>query len=701
MPSSSVETKNTANYHRDDVEKGHGSLRTVYERPEAQKTKKKKKNLRSLVAIDVLAVAFSVVFTWQAMVWRDEMKEPATVKTPTPAGASTEVKRATNNEAIQAPAPNASMQTVPRQTGVRSDVQKITVSISDHHPDTCGVWFAPSTILGAGWGMFAGRDFAKKEKLLPSGDVEVPLFDISEIHGDDFNFLWDEYTWTASSQLMNHEARTVDAFSTGLGAAVNCFLDMNNIDEDYPTNDGSSGLNRNRDPGAGAFTAYHDRNAEANEPIGAGQELFASYGDNWFKTRNNLKDIPRTGDMKAAQHLLNKKRHLRGNITLIKEAIENNMTVSERVRSALPKSLEEYEIALNIGLKGLRQQQTTRSTEWLEEHGTCVDNIREGPSTVPQAGRGAFATRFMEESTVVAPVPLIHTSYRDVFDIYQVEEDEITGENKVSQPMETIGRQLLLNYCFGHRDSSLLLSPYGFATSLLNHNRTLANVKLRWADPNRSNHHPEWLDWTVEDLDELYTAGLAFEYVATRDIELGEEIFLDYGEAWEKAWERHKNNWIPPRDLNSYVPAKALNDDLNLTALLKEGGFPDNILLMCYFDFWKDKWREALKSDGNLDKLINKSEYYNCNITSWKVEVGKKEETNRYDKEEKVLFSVIFPEGRQTMEDVPKEAFVFVDKPYTTDMHLRSAFRHEIMIPDELMPEAWKNLLMDSNKTTG
>jgi len=29
---------------------------------------------------------------------------------------------------------------------------------------------------------------------------------------------------------------------------------------------------------------------------------------------------------------------------------------------------------------------------------------------------------------------------------------------------------------------------------------------------------------------------LSFEIVATRDIEVGEEMCLDYGEKWEEAW---------------------------------------------------------------------------------------------------------------------------------------------------------------------
>jgi len=42
--------------------------------------------------------------------------------------------------------------------------------------------------------------------------------------------------------------------------------------------------------------------------------------------------------------------------------------------------------------------------------------------------------------------------------------------------------------------------------------------------------------------------------------------------------------------------------------------------------------------------------------------------------------------------DVPAAAIRLADEPYTTDQHLPNAFRHEIHIPDDVFPEAWKDL---------
>ena len=54
-------------------------------------------------------------------------------------------------------------------------------------------------------------------------------------------------------------------------------------------------------------------------------------------------------------------------------------------------------------------------------------------------------------------------------------------------------------------------------------------MKLKWSDPQRSNHVPELLDMTIEEFAKDTTARLAMDLVATRPIAEGEEVLLDYG----------------------------------------------------------------------------------------------------------------------------------------------------------------------------
>ena len=115
-------------------------------------------------------------------------------------------------------------------------------------------------------------------------------------------------------------------------------------------------------------------------------------------------------------------------------------------------------------LTQLRRQQATQTPEWLNEYGTCGDHLKAQPSTLSQAGRGAFTSRDLPQGTLVAALPLIHLtnrSLRDRFDPFQ-EEPEQDADSPIKRPP-----QLLLNYCFGHNESSLLLCPYGPISSYM------------------------------------------------------------------------------------------------------------------------------------------------------------------------------------------------------------------------------------------
>ena len=91
-------------------------------------------------------------------------------------------------------------------------------------------------------------------------------------------------------------------------------------------------------------------------------------------------------------------------------------------------------------------------------------------------------------------------------------------------------KQLLLNYCFGHRDSSLLVCPNTNAI-LINHCSVRTkdcgphgpNAKYRWAttwDKDTS----KWLHMSIDDMIHQEGRGISMEIIATRDIKPGEEV---------------------------------------------------------------------------------------------------------------------------------------------------------------------------------
>ena len=303
----------------------------------------------------------------------------------------------------------------------------------------CFIWLAPSTLEGAGLGMFAGKDFSQNEHL--ADDLVIPIADIELMQEDDekeFNFLWDEYVWNADSVLMDQECFSdCNGASPGFGSTANSFLPLVNVEEGLPDQD-NAGLHRSKDPGAGAFTQYHNRQSTAKIPIKAGEELFVDYGTNWFEHREFLGPIPLYHDLNYATYLYHKFRNLQGVIKLGGQdptSIMDELWQTFVRENDFPKSRvfgsfhheKENELAelneMGGNVKELRRKQSERSVEWLRQHGTCGDHMKTGPSTLPQAGRGAFATRDLPKGTIVAQLPLIHITERYRLDMYPVVEN--------------------------------------------------------------------------------------------------------------------------------------------------------------------------------------------------------------------------------------------------------------------------------------
>ena len=358
---------------------------------------------------------------------------------------------------------------------------------------------------------------------------------------------------------------------------------------------------------------------------------------------------------------------------------------------ALPKDWNETFQVLQSDLMTHRKEQSTRSLEWLAEHGICGDNMKEGLSEIPQAGRGAFATRPLKKDSIVAPLPLLHVAYRKRFDMYKRESD-ITG---IKNKTNIVGQQLLLNYCFGHRESTLLLCPYGLLTALINHGNE-PNVKLRWSDPSRSAHEPEWLNKTVTDLVTQKFAVLTMEFVALRDIEKGEEIVVDYGEEWVEAWKKHVETWKPVEGADSYVSAVDLNADPD--SILKTefeqmvDPYPANVGIKFDLAFTKKKkWYKHLEK-GTLRKykVDAEGDLVKCDIVR-----------SSPGEDGRTFYTVVYTDVEEAdttkknkkVEGVPREAFIFKDRAYTGDFHQSNVFRHDMRIPDEIFPASWKNRL--------
>jgi hypothetical protein len=64
-------------------------------------------------------------------------------------------------------------------------------------PEECGLYLAPSTIPGAGLGMYAGSTEYAKGSLVSDSELMLPTWDLDYHNGnDEYYHLWDEYTWS-------------------------------------------------------------------------------------------------------------------------------------------------------------------------------------------------------------------------------------------------------------------------------------------------------------------------------------------------------------------------------------------------------------------------------------------------------------------------------------------------------------------------
>lgn len=329
---------------------------------------------------------------------------------------------------------------------------------------------------------------------------------------------------------------------------------------------------------------------------------------------------------------------------------------------------------------------------------------------------GAFAKRDLPEGTVITGTPLLHFPDRNIANMYDME--MIMAPSDPTQPMygtierdsgvlegvplyrrmldTVVGQQLFVNYCFGHDESTILLCPDGSGVNYINHADPTkkANVRVQWASSSDV-HDAGFLERTPEEMEWVSGAKLILEYVATRDIGEGEELFLDYGPSWQRAWDRHVEDWSI--DEKGYLSAFQYNemygdDTIVWTASEQEvDPYPENLSIHCHLSVIDDEnewdvidWTWGAGDVGYPCRVMERQHNggLNKNEASYMVIVEYSD-----DEDDGPLIE-------RTVHNVPRQAIRFFDKPYTTDIHLYGAFRHPIGIPDDILPPAWRNRVL-------
>ena len=449
----------------------------------------------------------------------------------------------------------------------------------------------------------------------------------------------------------------------------------------------------------GASTQYHSMQYKVIEDIPAHAELLEYYGDEWFHKRPDYHHVPLSEDYQQAHELLRVWHRLEDSVSKelhrIMYSTMRNEASSLRLKNALPVTYEEGLRAAQEGPEYLTLEHQAkhiekRQSEGIPPEGRCLQGggieIRESPQLY--RGQAAYATRIFKEGDLLTGSPLLHivngTSLfqlsHQVWNSHTREYETVVSENQ---------HQLLMNYCWGHAESTLLLCPYASVVGVMNHYQNTdsrinsktetPNVGVRWAPDGHMNHRSSLLQESLTTLGELTHSGLALDYYALREIQPGEELVLDYGKSWLKSWEKHVRNWKDDktaRDFNMEGPMILRTQEEQ-----EVNPYPLNIEMRCHPDLlssyvpkkaeWYDPYGEPIQG---LECDILERYVWNGRI-SYLVHVT-------YTESDTVRYLHI--------SEVQRSFIRFADRP-SEPLHHRDAFRHPMHLPDELFPTQWKD----------
>lgn len=251
---------------------------------------------------------------------------------------------------------------------------------------------------------------------------------------------------------------------------------------------------------------------------------------------------------------------------------------------------------------------------------------------------------------------------------------------------------LVMNYAIGMNDyieggqqlGDLLFLPTTQAMFINHHFSGKArNAKMVWGGDEKTKTGLERMNDTAWFLieDNTGSAQMTVDFVATKDIQKGEEIFMDYGLNWEAAWKTHLENWKPasfPVGYNfpgDYEGPGGLERPLNVNF----DSDRRREYYYCLDNFAKERarWGRGRGSDAmppprynlcTVDSLVsssgNESEGYNTCFLSERTKFGPVEDFNKCNK--------------QQMTKHERRQMRVVDQPFEGNHWIPTAFRHHV-----------------------
>ena len=556
---------------------------------------------------------------------------------------------------------------------------------------SCTIVVAPSTIHGGGLGVFTLVELKSDETVMKEGDMVIPIPKLPFFKNDPFN----HYSWSG-----NLYRGIISSFAPGLQSLANSHTGLLNM---HLNESATKVFNNQVDS-----SPYHhliSRILQDVPRVVAGSELFTK--------RETFKDVPLIEDYQDAEALVmnfhdkivsyqqarQQQNQQRGRISYNDylyqqydeswqieawDIVEETISLWEG-RPGLDQVLPRYhdlQTTRQLGIRSLYESQTIRSVpELMDGSSRCLDGIRPGISKIH--GMGAIASRSFSNGTVITGSPLIHTQFHhwnmnnhfwnSTAKSYQCTNHTvfISGEKLRKDDRYA----LIVNYCFAHNQSTIMLCPYGSGISYLNHSPK-PNVALRWAPHGQILQNDKYFNMTPAELAQLKSPGLAIDYVAIRDIEENEELTIDYGRNWERA------NRNFQKDSKNFKPSsvEAYNSiDLLLTEEEQlNSPYPYDISLMCHPNVLKGTL--PMTSDTDVWNDVRLNTIMECHVMERKTKV-RSGVTN-------ILYAVrVLYKGNWIGRNGIPRMYLRWFTSFTS-----SSFRYPMQLPDYMLPDAWKDI---------
>mmetsp|Transcript_9926 Transcript_9926/g.19585 ORF Transcript_9926/g.19585 Transcript_9926/m.19585 type:complete len:843 (+) Transcript_9926:186-2714(+) len=509
---------------------------------------------------------------------------PTTAPTPTPMPMPTILRLATTTAAL----------TLAALVVAAAPIQAAVPTVANEQPppddENCGLWLGPSSIKESeehGWGhsIFTGKFIKKGTTVLGSGILDETKN--AKVFGDLFIPLYD---WEALD--VAHYGRPSDARDDDFLLSVDKDNEKDNANSNANSNDkDQQGQQIQPDPPLYQELwngdIYDSQVLESYEsmrvfvpglpvicPCAASgfnlEQVQTMFYRDWRNVKGQSHDgAPPSPQAGSFSYLSNAMfvaiRDILPGEELVVECVDNSDGFSpeeEEPSKFTPSSAGGYSICLDDKLE-----------ERLADHTINVATLADGYKDYG-GQRGLFAKKDMPKGTVLTSTPMIPvhreemTMDREMYrNLYEAAAElhgnyKKDGNNNVDGAFPHKKEQLLINYMYGHPESSLLWLPTAPLLHAANHanhdNKKLEpNARLQWHSDKYTEaqaagkpltrrqefHHKELLEMDSLDVVRKHGMGLLVDLVATKPISENDEILIDYGKAWDDAMKQHKIDW--------------------------------------------------------------------------------------------------------------------------------------------------------------